>query len=282
MKGSFHLYFTQTTQALFTTWRSTLQEGTISNLHDWRVQMKKMKAIIAFLQWIYGKSSLGKLPGISRELFMQAGEWRELQLVSRWLHKQELDLANLLQCTEKDIEKQAGLTQTLLQKRLEDYTQQLKKTALLVTKTHAILAEQYWLQLTATLKKELKKGKKKDWHSIRKLCKKWLYACDWLNQKSRPDKKQIQSIIQLEKHIGDWHECIMVLDRLEDITYLDKQPLATRKTAAVGIARAHKQEKIREKKTKEQFLLAAEKFQLSTHAVKNSRNQKPESLIVRN
>lgn len=281
MKGSFPTYFTQTTQALFNTWRDTIQAGTVSNLHDWRVQMKKMKAIISFLQWIYGKSSLGKLPNSSRELFIQAGEWRELQLLHQWLQKEKLPLAALLKCTEKDIEQAADSTQNVFQKKLDDYNKQLKKTALLVNKTHSILADQYWLQLSTTLKKELKKGKKKDWHSTRKLCKKWLYACNWLEINSLPDKKQIQSIIQLEKLIGHWHECIMLLDRLEEITYLDKEPLETRKILAIAIARVLKKEKAMEKKTREQFIITAEKFYVSALPVKKSRNQKPESLIVR-
>jgi CHAD domain-containing protein len=40
----------------------TAQVGSVSNLHDLRVQMKRMKAIFAFLQSVYGKGSLGKLP----------------------------------------------------------------------------------------------------------------------------------------------------------------------------------------------------------------------------
>ena len=99
------VYFTQNLQALFNTWMETIQEGSVSNIHDLRVQMKRLKAIYSFLQWVYGKSALGKIPHLSRDIFQQTGEWGELQIIHNWLQKEKIPLLDELHCSENDITK---------------------------------------------------------------------------------------------------------------------------------------------------------------------------------
>ena len=260
MKGNFHTYFRQTTLSLFNSWIETSQVGSVSNLHDLRVQMKRIKATFAFLQSIYGKGSLGKLPQVTRELFQQAGEWREMQLMNQWLQKINVQLDATIGCTEADILQQANQTQVYLQKHFTAYTKQMKKAEGLANKTHSILAEQYYMQLSASLKKGIKKAKLKDWHEVRKLCKKWLYATNWLEKDRLPDQKKIHSITKLEKYIGDWHECCTIINRLEEAEQMDKAPLATRQAFAIALASIQKKEKLAVKKTKQQLAAVVEQF----------------------
>ena len=260
MKGNFHTYFRQTTLSLFNSWMDTAQVGSVSNLHDLRVQMKRIKAILSFLQSIYGKGSLGKLPNVTRELFQQAGEWREMQLINQWLQKINVQLDATLGCTEADILQQANQTQAFLQKHFNAYTKQIKKAESLANKTHNILAEQYFMQLSASLKKGLKKAKQKDWHEVRKLCKKWIYATNWLDKDRLPNQKKIHAISKLEKNIGDWHECCTIINRLEEVEHMDKSPLNSRQAMAIALASIHKKEKLAVKKTQKQLVTVAEQF----------------------
>ena len=260
MNGNFHTYYRQTTLSLFNSWMETAQVGSVSNLHDLRVQMKRMRAIFAFLQSIYGKGSLGKLPKLTRELFQQAGEWREMQLINQWLQKINVELDATIGCTEADILLQANQTQAYLQKHFNAFTKQMKKAEGLANKTHSILGEQYFMQLSASLKKGIKKAKQKDWHELRKLCKKWIYATNWLEKDRLPNQKKIHAITKLEKYIGDWHECCTIINRLEEAEHMDKAPLATRQALAIALASIQKKEKSAVKKTQQQLATVAEQF----------------------
>ena len=260
MDRNFHTYYRQTTLSLLNSWMETAQVGSASNLHDLRVQMKRMRAIFAFLQSIYGKGSLGKLPKVTRELFQQAGEWREMQLINQWLHKINVQLDATIGFTEAEIEQQENQTQAYLQKHFNAYTKQMKKAEVLANKTHSILAEQYFMQLSASLKKGIKKAKLKDWHEVRKICKKWMYASNWLEKDRLPNQKKIHAITKLEKYIGEWHECCTIINRLEEAEHMDKAPLATRQAMALAFASIHKKEKLAVKKTKQQFVIVEEQF----------------------
>ena len=127
MKGEkLQVYFTQNLQALFNIWIETIQEGSVSNIHDLRVQMKRMKAVYSFLQWVYGKSALGKIPNLSRDIFQQTGEWRELQIIQIWLQKEKLPLENLLFCSDEDISQIGKTVKITLQKKYSLFTKQIK------------------------------------------------------------------------------------------------------------------------------------------------------------
>ena len=128
MKGEkLQVYFTQSLQTLFNIWTDTIQEGSVSNIHDLRVQLKRMKAIYSFLQWVYGKSSLGKIPYLSRDIFQQTGEWRELQILQLWLQKEKIPLESLLHCSDEDIFQTGKTVKKSLENGYSLFTKQIKK-----------------------------------------------------------------------------------------------------------------------------------------------------------
>ncbi|NDA62487.1 MAG: CHAD domain-containing protein [Chitinophagia bacterium] len=254
MKGQkLRVYFSQNLQYLFNIWVETIQEGSVSNLHDLRVQLKRMKAVYSFLQWVYGKSSLGKVPHLTRDIFQQTGEWRELQILQIWLTKEKIQLHEQLHCSDEDVNQIGKTVKLTLQKRYSLYTKQIKKVEQLVEKTHPVLIDQYWLQLSNSLKKETKKSKLKDWHELRKTCKKWLYTINWLGKDWIPEQKTVKEFHQLEKNIGDWNECLMILQRLEDVENMDKASLEIRQQYAMAIANIRKKMNTMEKKTRQQL-----------------------------
>lgn len=65
--------------------------------------------------------------------------------------------------------------------------------------------------------------------------------------------EKVKEYHQLEKNIGDWNECLMILQRLEDIENMDKAPLETRQQYAMAIAGIRKKMNAMEKKTRQQL-----------------------------
>ena len=66
--------------------------GDDTSLHDLRVEMKKLRAIIKFLRSIYSKQRIKKPAHSLRAIFQQAGEIREMQIMEQWLQKNNLSV----------------------------------------------------------------------------------------------------------------------------------------------------------------------------------------------
>lgn len=253
MKGRFSTYFRQTSQSFLNSWLDQNSQPTMAGLHDLRLFLKKIKFCQLFLSWVYGKSELGKLPDLTRQVFKQAGLIRELQLVRDWLRKENIKIDKELQCDEPSIQQQLLQLQILLSDNQLQVSKLIKKAELLANKINPILSDQYWQELNANLKKNLKKAKKKDWHEIRKLIKRWTYALNCLEELPPPSKVLVQVVGKLEKNIGDWHEYSMILQRLDDKEPVDTDPLTSRTQFALTISRAEEQMEAAERKTERQM-----------------------------
>lgn len=253
MKGRFQAYFRQTSHSLFNCWLDNSSHPTMAGLHDVRVVLKKIKFCQHFLFRIHGKSALGKLPDQLRQLFKQAGAVRELQLLNEWLGKEGIGLEKELQCDESKIKFQLNRLQQMLTEYQVQVGKGMKKAEQLANRTHPILSDQYWQDLNSTLKKCLRKSKKKDWHEIRKQIKRWIYALNCLEELKPPPKSYVQAITQLEKNIGKWHEYWMIHQQLEENQPEDTGPLAFRTQFALAINRIEEQTGLAEKKTERQL-----------------------------
>lgn len=253
MKSRFPIYFRQTSQSLFNSWLENSSHPTESGLHDLRVLLKKFRFCQSFLSWVYGKSALGKLPEHTRLVFRESGVVRELQLMRKWLTSEKIDLQSVMKCSSAIIDNQLIQLQKTLLEHHSDVSKGIKKAEQLAEKTHPILSDQYWQQLNSALKKQLKKSKKKDWHEMRKLIKKWTYALNCLQDVKSPSKQLLQAIQKLEKNIGDWHECWMIRTRLEEKEPRDTDTLAFRTQYALAMTRIQEQMEEAEKKTERQL-----------------------------
>ena len=253
MKGRFQTYFRQTSHSLFNCWLENSSQPTMAGLHDLRVLFKKLKFCQHFLFRIHGKSALGKLPDQLRHLFKQAGVVRELQLLNEWLVEEGIDLEKELLCNESNIKHELNQLQRLLTEYQVQVGKGLKKAEQLANRTHPILSDQYWQELNSSLKKNLRKSRKKDWHEIRKQIKRWIYALNCLEELKSPSKSYVQSITQLEKNIGKWHECWMIRQHLEEKEPGDTDPLTFRTQFALAINRIEEQTDAAEKKTERQL-----------------------------
>src|SRR5438874_12013791 len=57
------------------------------SLHDLRVEMKKLRAIIKFLRAVYTKQKLKKPAHALRAIFQNAGHIRQMQIIQQWMQK---------------------------------------------------------------------------------------------------------------------------------------------------------------------------------------------------
>jgi CHAD domain-containing protein len=249
MKSRFPIYLRQTSQSLFNSWLENSTHPSEAGLHELRVLLKKIRYCQHFLSWVYGKSALGKLPEHTRLIFHESGMIRELQIMRKWLIGEKIDLLREMKCNPDILENQLLQFQKILLEYQADVSKGIKKAELLAEKTHPILSDQYWQQLNSNLKKQCKKIEKKDWHDLRKLIKKWIYALNALQDVKQPSKPLVHAIQKLEKNIGDWHEYWMIGIRLEEKEPGDTESLHFRTQFALAKTRIQEQMEEHEKKT---------------------------------
>jgi CHAD domain-containing protein len=253
MKGRFQTYFKQLTTLVFNCWMETNSHPTDTGLHDLRVLLKKTRSCQQFLSWVYGKSALQLLSEEIRLIFRQAGRVRELQLINTWLKKEKFDLFESLNCSDQAIAKELSALQILLHEHQSNFSKGIKKADILAEKTNPILCDQYWQELNSGLKKQLKKIKKKDWHEMRKLIKKWIYALNYLEELKLPPKAQVILLNKLEKHIGDWNEYWVISQHLVETESMENLSIAFRKQHALATSRIQELLETAEKKTERQL-----------------------------
>lgn len=258
MKSRFPIYLRQTSQSLFNSWLENSTHPSEAGLHELRVLLKKIRYCQHFLSWVYGKSALGKLPEHTRLVFSESGMVRELQLMRKWLTAEKIDLMASMKCNTTSIDNQLLQLQKTLLEDHANISKGLKKAENLAEKTHPILSDQYWQQLNSGLKKQLRKTKKKDWHELRKLIKKWTYALNCLQDVKSPAKPLLQAMQKLEKNIGDWHDYWMISIRLEEKEPHDTDTLVFRTQYALAKTRIQEQMEEAEKKTERQLKKVAE------------------------
>ena len=80
-------YLTQRIKNLFNHLHDFELKGDEISLHDLRVEMKKLRAIIKFLRAVYPRQKLKKPAHALRAIFQNAGEIREMQIIQQWLQK---------------------------------------------------------------------------------------------------------------------------------------------------------------------------------------------------
>jgi CHAD domain-containing protein len=217
MPNSFRQYFAQRVKYTFNHLHLIEIKADEPAMHDFRVEIKKMRAVIRFLREIYPDQKLKKAAHRFKQVFRDAGDIRELQLVHQWLVKHgivsiyeqyfpEQKIAELV----NEFCKKASHTRQSLKETVDD----LEKT---VQITNPVLAEQYVLDVHARLKRMvMRQPGQQEWHELRKLIKQWLYAVNWVG----PDEKNnseadIAYYTKLQEAIGYWHDADMIREALQ-------------------------------------------------------------------
>ena len=78
-------YFTLRQKHLFNYLHELELQGNAIALHDFRIEMKKLRALLKFLRSIYDKEKLKKADRKIKAIFLEAGEIREYQQLQKLL-----------------------------------------------------------------------------------------------------------------------------------------------------------------------------------------------------
>ena len=214
MQTPLQKYFAQRVKNLFNHLHDFDLNGDDVSLHDFRVEMKKMRAIIRFLRQVYPKQKLKRADHLARSIFQVAGEIREYQLLQQWLQKNNIALIEKLYFPPEKL--------TVMVKhfrhRSDDYKSDLKEViddvGKLVHITNEILPEQYLVELNAQLEKLCRKNLPDiEWHEFRKIIKQWMYGINWVNESDAAEQDNTFSYYnKLQEAIGLWHDLELIKD----------------------------------------------------------------------
>jgi CHAD domain-containing protein len=210
-------YFTLRQKHLFNYLHDLELQGNETALHDFRIEMKKLRALLKFLRSIYDKEKLKKADRKIKAIFLEAGEIREYQQLQSFLQKNKLlsfdkhyfPLIRLTSLTQQ--------FQQLAVKHKKDIKEAMDEIGKWVKLTHEILAEQYTVSLYAKINKTIQQTPEQEtWHSLRKLIKQWLYAQSWIpsihSQKYDTEKANLN---KLQEAIGHWHDFMLIKETID-------------------------------------------------------------------
>ena len=213
MAKPLEVYFSLRQKHVFNYLHEFELQGNEAALHDFRVELKKLRALFKFLRSVYSKQKLKKADHKIRAIFLEAGEIREYQQIQQWLMKHKLH------AFDKDYLPLIRLTaitqqfQQLAAKHKRDLKEVFDETSKWISITNEILAEQYRVSLHAQIIKSLQSTpNQKDWHDLRKLIKQWLYAQSWVIIEKEDGDSALFNRIQ--ESIGHWHDFVLIKETL--------------------------------------------------------------------
>jgi CHAD domain-containing protein len=211
-ESAFSLYYNQRIKLVFNHLLEFDLSSTENSLHDFRVEIKKLKAILKFLKSVYPKQKLKKATRHLNNIFQQAGEIREYQMLLHWFQKHELEifieklfpLENLDELIKKFHHDAHSFKSELkeLNEHVGDY----------IFATNEIVAAHYITDLSVQMDTLIRKNYSiNEWHELRKIIKQWMYAINWVEQNQDTDISFYQ---KLQESIGYWHDAQVVKETL--------------------------------------------------------------------
>lgn len=179
-------------------------------LHHFRIELKKLRALLRFFQWVYGKRALKKARKTVDTVFREAGTLREQQLLVRWLHKNRLTKLKKSYADEQFLPEISGALQKILKAIRKKLSAVLEQNRKLVAATTQGITEEYAAKLKHRIEKRLsQKPAEAEWHGLRKLLKQWIYSVNWIEkQRSTSLSQRYRFSNQLQEAIGNWHDAI--------------------------------------------------------------------------
>lgn len=181
-------------------------------LHGFRVELKKLRALLRFLQEVYGKQELQKIRKAVDAVFREAGSLREQQLLLLWLHKNRLGKLEKECADASPLPETSGALQKVLKAIRKKLSAVLRQNRELVATTAQTIPEEYAARLKQRIEKRLsQKPAEAEWHELRKLIKQWLYAVNWIEKERSVSLSRLYRFSdQLQEAIGNWHDAIHI------------------------------------------------------------------------
>ena len=205
-------YFAQRVKNLFNHLHDFDVSADEGALHDLRVELKKLRAVVKFLQQVYSKQKLKKPAHLLRSIFQDAGEIREYQLLLQWLRKYHLQVLENKFFHASKLEEMIAAFRQQAPAYKNDLKEIIELTGKFVAHTNGILAEQYFTDLHAQLQEKTHAELPPiEWHDLRKLIKQWMYALNWVAPEEAAAKETALAYYnKLQEQIGQWHDLEMV------------------------------------------------------------------------
>lgn len=213
-------YFAQRVKNLFNHLHDFDLNGDDVSLHDFRVEMKKLRSIVQFLRQVYPKQKLKRPAHLLRLIFQEAGEMREYQLLQQWLDKHQLKTLQEQYFPPLRLEQMMMAFRLRADHYQDDFKEIIEQSGRFIASTNEILAEQYFVDLNAQLLEMTNRDlPNTEWHELRKRIKQWMYAINWIKPEEAAEKDPLFSYYnKLQEQIGQWHDLEMIRD-----TFAQKQ-----------------------------------------------------------
>ncbi len=224
-------------------------------LHQLRVSLKKIKAVLDYLRIIHPK----KIKSLRKKLqlvFHAAGSVREAQLRLKWLKEKGFLFLIQHAFLDQKIKEEEELFVTQKKGHLKklrsicdelaEYLKEIDEDALL----------QYALEMKGQLEKKLQIVAKNDWHALRKLIKQLLYAHHWLTEKDKLKELTVaayQKLDQLQEKIGVWHDAVDLLQWLTDGQFFLSKDKSVKQQFNKAYAQVQKDIEVKEKAVMKQL-----------------------------
>ncbi len=213
MQTPLEKYFGQRVKNLFNSLHEFELNGDDVSLHDFRVEMKKLRSVIKFLRNVYPKQKIKKPEHLLRAIFEEAGEIREYQILQQWLQKNQFTAIEKAYFSPERLEIMIQRFRHHAGTHKSDLKEVIDYSSNFVHSTNEILAEQYFVELNAKASKMCRRNLIcSDWHELRKLIKQRIYAYNWLKHESDNDDPIFPYYNKLQEQIGQWHDLEIIKD----------------------------------------------------------------------
>jgi CHAD domain-containing protein len=207
MQTALQKYFAQRVKNLFNHLHDFDLNGDEVSLHDFRVEMKKLRAIIKFLRQVYAKQKLKKSAHLLRSIFEISGEIREYQILQQWLQKHGCNEIEQHYFPTDKLEVMLQQFRFNSEKYTSVLTGIIEDVSVFVQSTNEILPEQYFSEMNAKVEKLCRKNlSTSDWHELRKFIKQRIYSYNWFMHDDENDDPAFAYYNRLQEQIGQWHD----------------------------------------------------------------------------
>jgi CHAD domain-containing protein len=215
MQTPLEKYFALRVKNLFNHLHDFELNGDEVSLHDLRVEMKKLRAIIKFLHNIYPKQKLKKPSNLLRNIFQDAGYVREAQILDAWLQKYQYNTITQIYYPREKLVHMIDEFRKKTEQLKGDCKEVIESVSNYVHSTNEILAEQYFVSLNASVEKLCRKNlPQTEWHELRKLIKQRIYAYNWVQHHEEKEDSNFSYYHKLQETIGLWHDLEIIKDSL--------------------------------------------------------------------
>ena len=187
-------------------------------LHEFRVEVKKIRSVLFLIEQITGSKKVKKAHRQIRHIFHKAGEIRELQLESVWLHRhRKFNLLRLMEY-DKEIKKSDRSFHLEVPEMLHSFKKIREKIEkifpyLTQQKSDHYITKKWQETLLAVLTVKTETG----WHETRKKIKQLLYARNWIAEAivlPVPVNRIFLVLDNLQSLIGQWHDLKLLEKKL--------------------------------------------------------------------